>query len=205
MRCLLVDTSTKCINIAISSDNELLYSLHKVIDKNLSECCLSLIDDALKSCNLTLHNIDKIFASVGPGSFTGIRIGLSIVKVIAWALKIDVIPISSLEIMASLDCDSTYIVPFIDARRDNCFTAIYDKNLNVVESDKFVSKDLFLSSKLNDSSYFVFSYDDMIYDVNFLKVINKHINDKPINPHMLNPNYLKLTEAEENLIKKNDC
>lgn len=204
MRCLLVDTSTKCVNIAISSDGELLYSLHRVFDKNLSECCLSLIDEALKSSNLTLHDIDKIFASVGPGSFTGIRIGLTILKVIAWSLKIDVVPISSLEIMASINCDSMYIVPFIDARRDNCFTGVYDKDLNVIENDKFISKD-FINSKLDDSSYFVFSYDDKIYDVDFMKVINKHLNDDPINPHELNPNYLKLTEAEENLNKKNDC
>ncbi len=205
MRCLLVDTSTKCVNIAVSVDDKLVYSLHKVIDKNLSECCLSLIDEALKSSNLTLQEIDKIFACVGPGSFTGIRIGLTILKVIAWSLKIDVVPISSLEIMASINCDSTYIVPFIDARRDNCFTGVYDKDLNVVETDRFVSKELFLNPKSSDSSYFVFSYDDKIYDVDLLKVIKKHINDEPINPHKLNPNYLKLTEAEENLKRKNDC
>lgn len=203
MKCLLVDTSTKCVNIGVSIDDKLVYSLHKVIDENLSVCCLNLIDEALKSSNLSLQDIDKIFACVGPGSFTGIRIGLTILKVIAWSLKIDVVPISSLEIMASIPNGSMYNVPFIDARRGNCFTAVYDSDLNVVKNDMFVSMDV-LDSMKNDSSYFVFSYDEDIYDVDLMKVINKHLNDKSINPHELNPNYLKLTEAEENLLKKND-
>ena len=88
----------------------------------------------------------------------------------------------------------------IDAKRDSVFAGIYDNELNCVKKDKLISiKEL---SNLNSDYEFV-SYDDIKIDnvvkpnINIIKIIKKHINDESINPHNLNPNYLKLTEAEE--------
>ena len=124
-------------------------------------------------------------------------------KTIAWALKKDIIPISSLELMATTNTSKKYIIPMIDARRSNVFSGIYDTELNCIKEDKLISLDEL--KKLNEDYEFI-SYDNINLDVirpniDVLKVINKHINDRGINPHNLNPNYLKLTEAEENKLK----
>ena len=82
------------------------------------------------------NQIDNIFIVNGPGSFTGTRIGVTVAKVMAWSLNIDIIPISSLEIMASYDSDKKYVCSFIDARRGFVFAGVYDKELNTYMEDK---------------------------------------------------------------------
>ena len=138
----------------------------------------------------------------GPGSFTGIRVGVTIAKTIAWALNIDVIPISSLELIATTKTQKKYLVPMIDARRCNVFAGVYDRNLNCIKKDKLVNLKDFIKDLNND--YEFVSYDDIATeslkkpDIDVIRIVNKHQLDKGINPHNLNPNYLKLTEAEEN-------
>ena len=171
----------------------------------MSSKILPIIDKGLKDLNLKLNDIDKIFVVNGPGSFTGIRVGVTVAKTIAWALKKDIISLSSLELMATTNTNKKYLVPMIDARRGNVFIGIYDKELNCIRKDKLINLTEFISD-LNDDYEFV-SYDNIELptlikpNIDVLKIINKHINDKGVNPHNLNPNYLKLTEAEENKLK----
>ena len=149
-------------------------------------------------------DIDKIFSVVGPGSFTGIRIGLTVCKTLAFALKKKIIPISSLEFMASTSVNTKYIIPFIDARHGMVFAGIYDKDGNVIYNDSYCKLDD-LVNKINGSITYI-SYDNLDnknviepnYDV--VRIVEKHINDIEINCHELKPNYLKKTEAEEKLV-----
>jgi tRNA threonylcarbamoyl adenosine modification protein YeaZ len=170
----------------------------------MSSKLLPIIDEGLRGNNLNLKDINKIFVINGPGSFTGIRVGVTVAKTIAWALKKEIIPLSSLELIATTNTSKKYIVPMIDARRNNAFAGIYDNNLNCIKEDKLISIEEI--SNLNNDYEFV-SYDNIKLEgiikpnIDVLKIINKHINDKGINPHNLNPNYLKLTEAEENKLK----
>lgn len=202
MKCLLIDTSSSNVLISIIEDNEVKYEYKENIKLDLASKILLIIDSCLKECNIKLDDIDKIFVANGPGSFTGVRIGVNVAKNIAWALDKEVIPISSLELIASTPSEKKYLVPMIDARRGNVFAGIYDRNLNLIREDKLVKLDSLLSS-INDD-YELISYDDLNNtkkpEIDVKKIINHHINDKNINPHKLNPRYLKLTEAEENLI-----
>ena len=79
------------------------------------------------------------------------------------------------------------------------FSAVYDLNLNKLDTEKLVGYD----ELSKDDDTLVVSYDGVynstISNVNILKIVNKHLDDKSINPHKLVPNYLKKTEAEENL------
>ncbi|MCI8778271.1 MAG: tRNA (adenosine(37)-N6)-threonylcarbamoyltransferase complex dimerization subunit type 1 TsaB [Bacilli bacterium] len=210
MTSLFIDTSTKFITLSIIKDNKQCYFFHEKVFEELSVKILPLISDALKQCNLKAHDINKIYIVTGPGSFTGIRIGLTIFKVIAWTLKIDIVPISSLELIASTKTDTDYIVPCIDARRGNCYIAIYNENLDMIVSDRFTSFQSFIDDILLDKTFQIVTYDDIdngnkiVPQIDIIKVINKHKNDLPINPHMINPNYLKKTEAEENFERKNN-
>ena len=199
---LLIDTSTSNLTVSIINNQGVIYKYQETILSDMSSKLLPIIDNGLKELDLKLENIDKIFVVNGPGSFTGIRVGVTVAKTIACALKKDIIPLSSLELIATTNTSKKYIVPMIDARRNNVFAGIYDNNLNCIQEDKLISRDEL--SDLNDDYEFV-SYDNIDGiikpNIDVLKIINKHINDGGINPHNLNPNYLKLIEAEENNLK----
>ena len=199
MKSLFINTSTKKLVIAIIVDNEIKYIYNDDKSNELSGKIMPIIDEAFTKANLKPTDIDTLFVTNGPGSFTGIRIGLTIAKVMAWSLKIRVIPISSLELMASMGSDTQYIAPLIDARRDYVFAGLYDNELNSIIDDRHVLLDDFKNEVNNKDVTFV-SHDDLGYidsKYDLLKVINKHRHDEGVNPHELNPNYLKLTEAEE--------
>lgn len=202
---LLIDTTTSNLMVSIIKDQDVLYKYQENILSDMSSKLLPIIDSGLKQLNLKLNDIDKIFVVNGPGSFTGIRVGVTVAKTIAWSLKKDIIALSSLELMSTTNTNKKYLVPMIDARRGNVFAAIYDKELNCIKTDKLINlNELF--SNLNEDYQFI-SYDNIDIeniikpDIDVLKIINKHMNEEGINPHNLNPNYLKLTEAEENKFK----
>lgn len=200
---LFIDTSISYPTISIIKDSEVLFVFNEEIKSDMSSKILPIIDTGIKKSNISLNLIDKIFVVNGPGSFTGVRIGVTIAKTIAWSLKIPVIPISSLEYIATTNTSKKYLVSMIDARRGNVFAGIYDTNLNCIKEDLLINKDELLKNINND--YELVSYDrfeDVIEpNTSVLKIINKHIDDKGVNPHNLKPNYLKLTEAEENRLK----
>lgn len=203
MICLFIDTSISFPTVSIVKGDEVLFNFHDEIKTDMSSKILSIIDEAVKSCNLSLNLIDKIFVVTGPGSFTGVRIGVTIAKTIAWALNKIVIPISSLEYMASTNTDKNFLVSMIDARRENVFAGVYDRKLECIREDCLINKTELLSNINED--YLLLSYDNIdntivpIPDV--VKIINKHNDDSGVNPHQLKPNYLKLTEAEENHLR----
>lgn len=205
MRILLIDTTTSNIIVSIIENNKILFEYNDKILSDMSAKILPIIKEGLDSLKWQLRDIDKIFVVNGPGSFTGIRVGVTVAKTIAWALKKDIIPLSSLELMATTLTNKKYIVPMIDARRGNIFSGIYDNELNCIKSDSLVNIKEFIKDL--DNQYEFVSCDNLGIDniikpnIDVLKIIKKHLNDKSINPHNLNPNYLKLTEAEENKLK----
>lgn len=204
MRCLLIDTTSSYVTVSIVEDNNILYNYHEEIKSDMSSRILPIIDEGFKNINFSLRDIDKIFVANGPGSFTGIRIGVTIAKTIAWTLNIKIVPISSLELMATTKTNKKYIIPMMDARRNNVFAGIYDSDLNLVKDEKLISLNEIL--KYSNDSYEYVSYDNMSINnvkpqIDILKIISKHINSAGVNPHNLNPRYLKLTEAEENRLK----
>lgn len=206
---LLIDTCTKNVCIALFNDKVLLDKIVHSNQIDLSSNFMVLVNDILSKNNIKVENVDKFFVAVGPGSFTGIRIGVTCAKVMAWALKKDVIPFSSLELLAAVDSSTDYIVPLIDAKRGFVFAGIYDNQLNNIISDDYIKFDDLLKKIESGKTVTYISLDNFdlntnlpVYNVN--KIIEKHYNDMPINPHSLNPNYLKKTEAEEKRENTND-
>lgn len=200
MKYLFIDSATATLVVAIIIDDKIAYIYNEETGKDMSSRIMLVIEEAFRETNLTPQDIDKIFVSTGPGSFTGIRVGLAVAKTMAWALNIPIIPISSLEVIASTPNNKNNIA-LIDARRGYVFAGIYDNDLNVIEEDKHI-----LLENINADGTYV-SYDDfdgIKPQIDILKVIKKHEQDIEENPHGVNPKYLKLTEAEENLNKKND-
>ena len=199
---LLIDTCTKNACIALFKDKFLLDKCVQSNQIDLSSNFMVLISNILDKNNIKIEDVDKFFVAVGPGSFTGIRIGVTCAKVMAWALKKEVIPFSSLELLATINDNFDYVVPLIDARRGYVFTGVYDSDLNCIVEDKYIKLDDLLKNIDNKKkvvyvSLDKFDLDVKIPDYKFEKIIIKHYNDTPINPHSLNPRYLKKTEAEE--------
>ncbi len=200
---LVIDTCTNNVVIGLLKDKEIVDQKHEINDKSLSTNFTVWVKELLDRNNLKPNDIDTIFVAIGPGSFTGIRVGVTFAKVLAWSLKKKVVPISSLELIASTS-NSEIIVPLIDARRNYVFAGIYDKELNSLMEDKYILlNDLLEELKKYDNVQFVsldkFEFSTEEPNVNIRKVVNRHILDEGVNPHSLNPNYLKKTEAEEKL------
>ena len=199
MKCLFIDTSNSFINIYIVKDDSVL--VYKKVEtlRDMANTIIPLIREAFNEIDFNIKDVDKIFVTIGPGSFTGVRVGITVAKTIAWGLSIDVYPISTLEYLSSIDTKYSRIMPIIDARRENVFTSVYDNYLNKLEDEKLIGYE-----DINkDEDTLVVSYDGVyestISNVDIIKLINKHLDDKAINPHKLVPNYLKKTEAEEKL------
>ena len=205
---LLIDTCTNNVVIGLFSDTKVIDQRIEVNDKTLSTNFVVWVQELLDRNNLKVKDIDTIYVAVGPGSFTGIRVGVTFAKVFAWALGKRVVPFSSLELLAT-SSDHEVIVPLIDARRGHVFAGIYDNNLNALMDDKYILMPQLLENiNKYDKPVFVsldeFGVGEIKPNVNIEKLLIKHINDAGVNPHSLNPNYLKQTEAEENLLVKND-
>ena len=112
---------------AIIENGTTIAEIKEKLGNNLSEYTLPRIEEMLNVKGIKPDEINKIIVVNGPGSFTGIRIGLTIAKTLAWAKNIPIVPISSLEAMAlSSDGDYDYVVPAIDARRNYLYASIYD-------------------------------------------------------------------------------
>lgn len=195
MTYLFIDTCNSFI-ISIIKDDKIIYINSDLSGKDTSSKIMPVIDEAFKTTSLNIKDIDKIFVVNGPGSFTGIRVGVTIAKTISYSLNIPLISLSELELLATTPTN-TYNMPIIDARRGFVYGAIYDKDLNPYykESHILLSD---LKEKMPDNCITVDNYDN----IDIIKLIKKHELDKPINPHTLKPNYLKNTEAEEKLNDK---
>lgn len=205
MRILFLDTSSFFVSVAIVEDGKILFNFQDEIKSDMSSKIMPIIRDGFNSVDFECKDIDRIIVANGPGSFTGIRIGVTIAKTLAWSLKKDITTVSSLELMASGEYSSKYVIPMIDARRGFVYAGVYDNDLNVILENKYMNIND-LDSYKNDATFVC--YDNLegsiVPNVNIIKLINKHINDEPINPHAVNPNYLKKTEAEMNLEMKNN-
>lgn len=204
MKVLYIDTSSNYLYTAIIEDDSLLCEVKKELGQNLSIETLPEISSMFKKCDIKPSQISKIIVVNGPGSFTGIRIGITIAKVYAWSLNIPITTISSLEAMA-ISCNKFNIhVPIIDARRSYVYTAIYNQTGQNLFSPRHM-KISDLEKELNNYKDYTIISNDKIeikgviekYNPNILKIV-KFVKDRGnVNPHSVNPKYLKLTEAEE--------
>lgn len=208
MKTFYLDTSSNFLYTAILEDEVIIDEIKEKLEKDLSKRTLPKIKEMLLKNNISFDDIKKIIAVNGPGSFTGIRIGLTIAKTLAWAKNIPIIQISSLEAMAlSNNIENIdYIVPIIDARHNFVFSTIYDNN-----NKQFILKEQYINlntlyavlDSITGNILFVTNdnietkYNKINYEPNISRIVKVTKNRLEINPHKIDANYLKLTEAEE--------
>ena len=117
---LFIDTSLADVSIALLKENKLLSQIHNNIPGEHSIYVTKYIEDILKDNNLSPKDVDEIIVVNGPGSFTGIRIGVTIAKIFAYIRKIRIVTISSLKARA-IGHTGEYILSKIDAKHGNYY------------------------------------------------------------------------------------
>ena len=202
MTSLFIDTSTNRLIIGLYKDKKEIALINEIANNDMSSKVLPNIKNILEQNNMDIFSIDDIYVVNGPGSFTGLRIGVTIAKTIAWSLNIPIYTISELKVIASTSTKK-YIVPLIDARRGYVYAALYSKNLKNLINDKYVKYDDFInelktSYKFNEIEFV--SYDEIDNaikpSINIEKVL-EHSHLKNINPHMVKPMYIKKISVEK--------
>ena len=207
MRILYIDTSSSYLYTGIVEDDKLIESVKEDLGQDLSRVALPKIAEMFEKNKLSAKDIDKIIVVNGPGSFTGIRVGLTIAKVYAWSLNIPITTITSLEAMKD-SCDHTgNVVSIIDARRNYSYASIYNGD-NCILKPQHINNEQLEDILNNNGDYVIVTNDDISlkgkrysYDPDILSIVKKYVDKEPVNPHMVNPEYLKLTEAEESKLK----
>ncbi len=201
---LFLDTSYHNMVIAIFKGKKQLYFLEDKNEHDLSIKLLPQIKKAMEELHLYVTDIEKIFVVNGPGSFTGIRIGLTVAKTIAWALNIPLITISELELLATTKTNEKYVASIIDARRDAIYAGLYSSDLKMIIEDTYILREEFLNKikEYEQETTFV-SFDEFSSlkiekpQLRLNKIVEKYIDEIGLPVHTIVPNYLKKTEAEE--------
>ncbi|MRH44878.1 tRNA (adenosine(37)-N6)-threonylcarbamoyltransferase complex dimerization subunit type 1 TsaB [Aquibacillus halophilus] len=228
MNILSIDTSNQTMGIAIVKDGQLAGEYITNVKKNHSVRLMPAIDQLMRDTETSPEDLKKIVVAKGPGSFTGIRIGLSTAKTMAWALKIPVVAVSSLEAVAYQGSFFDQLIcPFFDARRGLVYTGVYRWNasgeLEHIEEEKNIMLTELLDKLAQQKSSVLFLSQDIELHRD---VITQTMGDKAIIPesshhvprpsllaqvgadkdadelHTLTPNYLRLAEAEANWLKQ---
>lgn len=133
MKNLAIDTSSAICSVAILEDDKLIDKLELNDGKTHSENLMPLLDEVLNKNGLEVKDIDMISCVVGPGSFTGIRIGVASIKPIAEVLNIKIASVMSLEALARNVENKETIVSLIDARNNQVYCGIFDSNYDIKE------------------------------------------------------------------------
>lgn len=126
MKVLAIDSATQAATCAVMEDDKLLGEITFNYKKQHSVILMNMIDDVLSTTNVKIEDLDGFVVSKGPGSFTGLRIGMAIVKGLSEGSKKPFISVSSLDALAyNLAYTPGIICPILDALRDNVYTALY--------------------------------------------------------------------------------
>jgi len=128
MKLLAIETSTMVGSIALISDHRLLAEYQMGIKATYSDALIPLIDNVLSNTRIPIQEIDGFALALGPGSFTALRIGLSIIKGLALATKKPLVGIPTLDSLAHNMCFSNFLIcPVLDARKGEVYTAFYKR------------------------------------------------------------------------------
>lgn len=188
---LFIDTSLEDVSIALVKDDKELSLIHENIPGKHSIYVTKYIDDILKENNLFPGSVDEIIVVNGPGSFTGIRIGVTIAKMFAYLENIRIVTITSLKARV-IGEKSNYLLTTIDAKHGNYYVGLYDENYNTIE-EKFSNEEE-IEKLINKFSPKIVDREKP-YNIEEIVKYSKKLESE--NPHSVNPIYLKLPEAME--------
>lgn len=227
MKVLSIDTSNYALGVALLDGDKVVGEYITNIKKNHSVRVMPAIEGLMKDCDIKPGDLSKIVVAKGPGSYTGVRIGVTIAKTLAWTLNIPLTGVSSLEVSAASAGRyfNGVISPLFDARRGQVYTGLYqfkEGKLVQLEKDQLILSKDWANQLAKQNERVLFIGNDLSLHRN---VLEDSLRDKAIfaelteqNPrpaelallgrdreaedvHHFVPNYIRLAEAEANWIK----
>lgn len=225
MKILAIDTSTTHSSCAVMDDNNIVgdFSINQSMSHN--EILLVMVDEMLKKLNIDIEDIDLFVAVTGPGSFTGIRIGVTVVKALAMALNKPIVAVNTLEALSFGVFSDKKKIPLIDARGERVYYGVYEgiNNENIVAPALLTIDELL--EEFSDKGEFIFVGDCVnLYKDRILENKNFEITPACLNSCIsknacvigkekyergdisdcfnLSPEYVRLSQAQRDLEKK---
>lgn len=223
-----IETSNAPLSVAIVKDGQVLAEVIQNVKRTHSVTAMPTIQEVLEMAKIEPQDLDGIVVSEGPGSYTGVRIGVTIAKTLAWTLKKPLVGVSSLKVLAAnAKFWNGLICPIIDARRKTVFAAVYNgqdlsrvvpeehmelKDLLTVLSEKeepvlFIGQDAFIHQQaieetLGDQATFAQAPFNLPRASQLIELAKdeEQIGGEEI--HHFVPKYYRLAEAEANWIKE---
>ena len=230
MLILAFETSAKAASVALLEGDKLLAESYQNTGMTHSQTLMVMAEDMLKSCGKTASHVDAVAVAEGPGSFTGVRIGVAAAKGFAWGLSIPCYGVSTLEAMAaSLGIYEGFVCPVMDARRSQVYNALFEVScgkLTRIREDRAISlQDLGEDVKNLDKPVFlvgdgsILCYNTLLEKVSNLVLPPEHrmhqravgvglTAARQINAGIqgdaasLTPNYLRLSQAERERMER---
>lgn len=224
MKTLGIDTSNQVMSVALTDGTELVLEKTVNIKRNHSVQLMPAIEELVSEAGWKPKDIERVVVARGPGSYTGVRIGVTVAKTLAYSLNAELVGLSSLHILAGNGerVSDSLIVPVFDARRGNIYTGLYkyeNTGFSAVENDTHISAEswaAYLStlegtvqlvgqdaarhfetfkSKLGDR---LITLPSSIHYPRASVAIELGQYHQPEPAHLFEPEYLKRAEAEQN-------
>lgn len=144
MKILAIDTSSDSCSAAILEDDKVIKEIKLKDEKTHSQKLMPIINELLTACNYTIQDFDLFTCSKGPGSFTGIRIGISTIKAFSDATGKQLIGVSSLKGLAyniASPITNSYVVSLLDAKHENVYWGVFKKTNGIYKKVSYYSFD----------------------------------------------------------------
>ena len=229
MKILAIDTSNRPLSVALLDDEELLLSKTTNIARNHSVMLMPTIAELLDDSHLEAKDIDRIVVAEGPGSYTGLRIGVTAAKTLAAILNKELVGVSSLKLIAAniFPQKDVLVVPFFDARNQNVFSGVYEWKHDYLENilkDQHISFEILTSqlAAMDKKKIFVgplkeefveiatdnlekesFEFANTNYQLPQAAILGRlGRRESPVDSDTFVPKYRRLTQAELQWMKK---
>ena len=212
---LCIDTTSDFCSVSLFENENLIENSNSKIERSHSKLLIKLIDDILNNNDIKIYEIDVFAISKGPGSYTGLRIGLSSIKGFCYALDKPFITINTLKILAKsaleyIDDKDFILCPMIDARRMEVYTKSFDYNLNELSNDQAIILENDTFDHYKDKKVYFFGdgadkFKKIVDKKNFIFLDNINPDSKFMGQlsydKFMNRNFEDLSTFEPNYIK----
>ncbi|WP_342506672.1 tRNA (adenosine(37)-N6)-threonylcarbamoyltransferase complex dimerization subunit type 1 TsaB [Sporosarcina sp. FSL K6-2383] len=223
-----IDTANTPLSVAVVRDGELLVEEISAMAVNHSLRAMPAIEELLAKAGLEPANIDAIAVSEGPGSYTGVRIGVTIAKTLAWTLGKPLVGVSSLKVLATNALFFTGLIcPIVDARRNNVYAGAYrldaGKLMEVIEDGHYSLEELIQQLEKQEGPLLFVGKDTAMHEQQIVKRLGERAEIAPLHlnlprassliyiaaqsapetdVHAFVPEYRRIAEAEANWLKE---
>lgn len=222
MKILAIESSNQTMSVATMENGLVVAEYTRNGNLQHSTQLMPAIEQVMKSSGWKPFELDRIAVTKGPGSYTGVRIGATIAKTLAWTLNKPLIPISSLKVLAANGLLSdAIIIPLIDARRRNVYASIYHvqngKLENILPDQHIASEDFFQILSTYEDDFLFVGQDVFLYRERLRELFGERarfiqtqdtlpraavlaalaVDSPSVETHLFIPEYLKKPEAEE--------